>query len=59
MIRGRAGVTAGLGGIGLLIGVLLLVIRKGPMAALVVLLAMSVLVLVLSVVQAFVGRKNG
>ena len=54
----RGGVLAAVGAIGTLIGVLLLVLRKGPFAAMVILLVLSAAVFVISVVQALLERRR-
>jgi len=56
-VTARGGVLAAVGAIGTLIGVLLLVLRKGPFAAMVILLVLSAAVFVISVVQALLERR--
>lgn len=55
-MRARGGMFAALGGTAALVALLLLVARKGPLAALVLLLVMALAVFVISVIQVFVGR---
>lgn len=45
-----------LGGMGVLIATLLLLVRKGPIAGLMILLGLSVLVLIVSILSALVKR---
>lgn len=59
MKRVLGGVLAALGATGMLIGVLLMVLRKGPLAALLILVLMAALVFVISVIQVLVERKRG
>jgi hypothetical protein len=54
----RGGVLAAVGAIGTLIGVLLLVLRKGPFAAMLIVLLMSAAVFVVSVVQALIQKRR-
>lgn len=55
----KFGVTAALGAIGALVAGLLIVLRKGPVAGLLMILAASVAVFVVAVIEAVVRRKNG
>jgi hypothetical protein len=59
MKRVLGGVLAALGAMGMLIGVLLMVLRKGPISALLILVLMAALVFVISVIQVLVERKRG
>ncbi len=55
----RTGLGAGLAATGALVAILLLVVRKGPMGALVALLIVSVLILVLTVATELLKKKDG
>jgi len=55
----RTGLGAGLAATGALVAILLLIVRKGPMGALVALLIVSVLILVLTVVTELLKKKDG
>jgi hypothetical protein len=52
----QGGIISALGAIGVLIAVLLLVLRKGPFVALMILLMMALAVLVISVIQGFMRK---
>ena len=59
MAKGAAGgLLTGLGATGVLIVVMLMVLRKGPFAVLTILLAMSVVILVVSVIQGFLRMRK-
>ena len=59
-MKGAAkGLGISLGGMGILVAVLLLILKRGPFAALVGVLLASALVFVIGVVQAVIGKKDG
>lgn len=58
MIRGTGGLIAALGGIGTLAAALLILVKKGPIAGALLLLAMAAVLLAVSILSALVNRKK-
>ncbi|MHC4606543.1 MAG: hypothetical protein ACYTAF_06365 [Planctomycetota bacterium] len=58
MTKGLGALTGSLGGMALVAGGLLVILRKGPIGALVLLLALALVLFVVSILSAIVNRKK-